>query len=255
MWRPWLSGATPCSDGERGSPGGATFKLAILSVSASAAAGRAAMTTRKTKPDRGFLLALRVLAEPNPLANGKREWRVRDLARRGTLLAGRACTKGSVCGTLHLKFVPAGLAQSRRPEKSKTVWSLTEKARGEGAKAKGVAALCCWRRLRLTRAPTQGLQLAAERGMLRDEPAELPSAQGAPPEEREKEARFVELLQAPAAAPRLRACRAPRRRRRRGRRHWARRARQPRAGEQRARAQAGLARRRQKSASRFASLP
>ena len=109
----------------------------------------AAVKTRKTKPDKGSELVLSVVAEPNVLAGGAREWRATDLAMRAAAKFDRPCSREQVGGTLRLQLVPKGLAESRRVGRRETVWRLTEKARRRAAR----------RTPRLSDASLQGLQL------------------------------------------------------------------------------------------------
>jgi hypothetical protein len=71
-----------------------------------------------------------VLAQPNPLREGRREWRVKEIMERAVALTGRPHSAAKVCSGIntclrrrgHAEVVP-GLAATR------AVWRLTEEVR------------------------------------------------------------------------------------------------------------------------------
>jgi hypothetical protein len=73
-------------------------------------------------------LYFRVLAEPNPAREGRREWRVKEIAQRASALAGRPHPPGKVSTTLANCFKNKGYAH-KLPGPITAVWCLTEEAR------------------------------------------------------------------------------------------------------------------------------
>lgn len=76
----------------------------------------------------GKWLYFRVLAEPNPNEEGRREWRAREVAERALALSGRTQLLSAVSTTLRISLEKTGLAERVRNDASGrgAVWALTE---------------------------------------------------------------------------------------------------------------------------------